>query len=238
MSTDERATARARIIRVAQELGTLRERVVFIGGTVLPLLVEVERFFESPRPTKDVDAVAGTARYTQMADIEQQLRRAGFRSLRGPHLGRYTSPSGETFDLSFAGAHSGGTGSDVDAAGIATAVRDDGPPDFRHLSPAGLFLMKAAAFWDRGAERPHESKDLADLAVLLVACAQLVPEIEATPPDVQALAVTAGVRLRGAADLDGALRTHFTDRRAIPPETPDSLARSAATALDRIVALG
>lgn len=163
MTASARELALARIRRVALELGDVRERLVFIGGTVLPLLVEVESRSSSPRITKDVDAVAGTASYTEKHRLEQAMRQARFRDDPGGQMGRGRSPSGEIFDLSFAGDHAGATGSQVDAIGIQSAVTVQGQPPVRCLSALGLFLMKTAAFFDRGRRAPFESKDLADL---------------------------------------------------------------------------
>lgn len=234
MTTDAREMAILRIRRVATELGDVRERLVFIGGTVLPLLVEVESRFSSPRITKDVDAVAGTARYTEKHRLEQAMRQARFRDEPGGHMGRWRSPSGEIFDLSFAGDHAGATGSPVDALGIQSAVTLVGEPPVRHLSAPGFFLMKTAAFFDRGQAAPFESKDLADLAVLLAGRPQLPREISESAGDGWSLGSEFAQRLLAVTDLAGALRTHFRDRRPVPPDTPDTLANEVLGHLRRI----
>lgn len=234
MSDATRAAAAERIRRVARDLGPSRELVVFIGGTVLPLLVNVDARFDSPRPTKDVDAVAATASYSQMGRLEAALRAAGFRNAPGRHAQRWRTPSGEFFDLSFAGAQTGGTGSPVDALAIETALVLDGDPPIRHVSGLGLFLMKTAAFADRGRDVPFESKDLADLAVLLCGRSTLEAEADAALTEVRAAMVSAAQSLLATADLVGALRDHFRDRRPIPPDTPADLAAEAIDLLQRL----
>ena len=229
------ATAAAqRIGRVATELAEISNRLVFIGGAVLPLLVDVEARFDAPRVTKDVDAVAATATYTARHRIEQAMRKARYRDARESHIGRFISPTNEIFDISFAGDHAGGTGSRTDALAIETAVRRPGPPEFRHLSATGLFLMKVDAFFDRGSAAPYASKDLSDLGVLLVGCPTLADEVITRSGAVRRQIAGSAMRLHGAYDLEEALRSHFRDRRPVPPDDPESLAREA---LDRLEAL-
>jgi hypothetical protein len=225
MMGTQREAAIRRIRSVATELGEVRDRLVFIGGTVLPLLVDVESRCSSPRVTKDVDAVAGTASYTEKHRLEQALRLARFRDDPAGHMSRWRSPSGEVFDLSFAGSHAGGSGSRVDAIGIRTAIALAGEPAIRHLSPTGFFLMKAAAFFDRGLTKLSESKDLADLAVLFLARHDLPEGLRAAGKEASNLGTEVSRRLLAVPDFAGALRVHFRDRHPIPPDTPDLLAR-------------
>lgn len=228
------AAAAQRIGRVATELAEISDRLVFIGGAVLPLLVDVEARFDAPRVTKDVDAVAAATTYTAQHRIQQAMRKARYRDARESHIGRFISPTNEIFDISFAGDHAGGTGSRTDALAIETAVRAPGPPEFRHLSATGLFLMKVDAFFDRGSAAPYASKDLADLSVLLVGCPTLADEVAAHSAEVRRQVAGSAMRLHEAHDVEEALRSHFRDRRPIPPDAPESLAREA---LDRLDAL-
>jgi hypothetical protein len=237
MSGAARAAAAQRIGRVATELAEINDRLVFIGGAVLPLLVDVEARFDAPRVTKDVDAVAATATYTAKHRIEQAMRKARYRDARDSHIGRFISPTNEILDISFAGDHAGGTGSLTDALAIETAVLAPGPPEFRHLSATGLFLMKVDAFFDRGSAAPYASKDLADLGVLLVGCPTLTDEVAARSGEIRRQVAQSAIRLHGAHDVEEALRSHFRDRRPIPPDAPDSLAREALGYLDSLAHL-
>lgn len=234
MSDLMRVAAVERIGRVLTEIAWLRERLIFIGGAVLPLLVDVTERFEAPRTTNDVDAITATASYPARHRIEEELHRAGFRPDPRRHIGRYISPSNEIFDLSFSGQHTGSTGSRTDELAIETATRNAGPPEFRHLSATGLLLMKTAAYFDRGVGAPYASKDLADLAVLLVGVPGLQAEVRAYSAEVKQHVRAGADRLRGVPDLDESLRIHFRDRRPIPPDTPDSLAREALQSLDEL----
>lgn len=237
MSGPLRDAAIARVGRVATELQAINRTLVFIGGAVLPLLVDVEERFEAPRSTKDVDAVAATATYTAKHRIEQALREARYRDAMDSHAGRFISPSKEIFDISFAGNHAGGSGSKTDELAIATSVERLEAPAFRHVSAVGFFLMKVAAFCDRGAANPYDSKDLADLAVLLVGRPALAHEATAFGSAVCQSVRDAAQRLKPAKQLAGALRTHFHDRRPVAPYVPDDLALEALARLDRLAGL-
>lgn len=237
MTDSARVIAEARIRRVAQALGPVRERLVFIGASVLPLLVDVEARLSTPRATKDVDAVAGTIRYTEQHDIEMALRTAGFKDDMHGHIGRWHAPFGEIFDLSYAGQHLGGTGSAVDMMAIATAIVLPGDPPIRHVNGVGLFLMKTAAFGDRGTSAPHDSKDLADLAVLLVGRSVLHEAVASADPATRQAVRDAATRLLENADLAGALRSHFRDRQPVPPDTPDDLATEVTGTLSLLAAI-
>ncbi len=215
-----------RLQAMARSLGPANAKLVFIGAAVLPLLIEEDQRWESPRSTNDIDAVAATASYTERGNLEEVLRKHGFvPDMTARHAGRYRAPDTTIFDLSFAGDHTGGSGSVVDRLAIESATPLAGDPPLRHLSSAGFFLMKCAAFADRGRETPHASKDLADLAVLLVACPNLANELRAQAHqstkwvDAVTLAITS---LRSVPDLRGALRTHWRSRQPVPPDTPDT----------------
>lgn len=224
MSDAALTAATERILRVARALRDVNEQFVFIGAAVLPLLADVDQRLAAPRRTQDVDAVAATATYVARAKMEESLRTCGFRHQPGKNAGRWLSPAGEIFDVSFAGDHLGGTGSALDALAIATAVLLPGDPPIRHLSGPGFLIMKAAAFSDRGRSAPHESKDLADIAVLLVGRPQLTLEVETASADMRSAVGNASALLLAARELAPALRGHFSDRSPIPPDTPDELA--------------
>lgn len=235
MTTSTRAVALDRIGAVASALpASVRDRVVFIGGTVLPLLTDVDARFDAPRPTKDVDAVTATVSYTQLGQMENALRAARFRHAPSGPISRWIAPHGEIFDLSTAGDHPGGTGAIVDQMAIETAVPIAEYPHLRQLSGVGFFLMKAAAFADRGARSPYESKDLADLAVLLVGRETLLTEAARAAANVREMIHRHAQALLATRDLAGAMRSHFRDRHPIPPDTPDSLANDAVAVLLRL----
>lgn len=184
-----------------------------------------------------IDAVTGAVSYTRFFQMEEALRAARFTHDRTGPISRWIAPNGEVFDLTSAGQLLGGTGAAVDQWAIDTAVPIPEHPQLRQLSGPGYFIMKAAAFSDRGRRNPTDSKDLADLAVLLVGREGLLTESEATPPEMQALIAQHAEMLLASSDLIGGLRGHFADRRPIPPDTPDSLAMESLDVLHALVRL-
>ena len=227
----ERDHARRRISTVADALAAVRDQLVFIGGTVLPLLVDVDRRFHAPRMTDDVDAVGVATDYRASHAVEEAVRGAGYTpDFNARHKGRYIGPTGDVFDLSFAGSFAGASGGRVDELAIEAAQRMDVRPEVRHLSATGLLLMKCAAFQDRGLSKPGDSKDLADLAVLLVGT-PIVEDVRSRREHIQAEVRTQVVRLLETSGLAGALVTHFAERRPIPPDTAEELADEALAIL-------
>lgn len=69
---------RAVLADVARALGSLLDRVVFIGGAIAPLL-QLDRPFGAPRPTRDLNAIIASVSYAQFERVREELRRLGFR---------------------------------------------------------------------------------------------------------------------------------------------------------------
>ena len=65
-----------RIKAVANLLGDLRQKIVFVGGATLSLYAS-RRTFEV-RPTDDVDVIIEILNYAQRAELEEKLRSIGF----------------------------------------------------------------------------------------------------------------------------------------------------------------
>lgn len=61
------------LINIAESLGPLVDRVVFIGGAIAPLL-QTNPVSPRVRPTKDVDGIALTATYPAFGALQEQLR--------------------------------------------------------------------------------------------------------------------------------------------------------------------
>ncbi|MCW3122606.1 MAG: hypothetical protein JWQ38_2098 [Flavipsychrobacter sp.] len=65
-----------RIKSVANLLGDLRDKVVFVGGATLSLYTTRKTF--EVRPTDDVDVIIEILNYAQRAELEDKLRKLGF----------------------------------------------------------------------------------------------------------------------------------------------------------------
>lgn len=232
--SEERRLATARLLTVATRLEAIQSHLVFIGGTVLPLVVDVDNRFYAPRLTDDIDAVGVVANYSQSVRLERAVMAAGYRpDLRSRHKGRWIAHDGSVFDLSFTGGFTGASGSRIDDIAVGTAIPLQNHQRIRHVSAAGLFVMKCAAFHDRGQQRPADSKDLADLAVLLVG-APLVHQVATLTEPVRREVAARAARLIGMRALPTILATHFLDRHPVPPDTAEELTEEAMVALRRL----
>lgn len=184
-----------RLRRIAQQLGPLCERVVFIGGAVAPLL-QLDDVLPRVRPTNDVDAVIATSSYSELGPLRDALRARGFSEAAVPpehgattHMHRWIAPDGGgPFDLVPVGEHAGGTGAVADVYAVESAVgidlreKDgDAPCIVRHASPVAFLMLKWAAFNDRGRASPFDSHDLEDIIAVMASRPMIVTEGRATP---------------------------------------------------------
>lgn len=80
-----------RIRAVSNALGKLKDKVVFVGGATVSLYAD--RAATEARPTDDVDIVVEIASRWKYAELEEQLRKIGFKNDNsGKFLGRYLMP--------------------------------------------------------------------------------------------------------------------------------------------------
>jgi hypothetical protein len=204
--------------------------VVFVGGNLLPLLADIEQRFMAPRVTKDVDAIVLVARYYQMAELEQDMRSAGFKHAESPMV-RWIAPNGEVFDLVSVGSHAGATGAAIDRLAAETAVPMQRDPSLRHLHHAAFLALKSVAYRDRN---DRTRRDLEDLGVLLVASPTIETTLSQAPSALRDVAREEIRALLALPLLRERLRDGFADRQPIPPDTPASLADDSMAVLHRI----
>jgi hypothetical protein len=80
-----------RIKAVSNALGPIKNEVVFVGGATVSLYAD--RPSVEIRPTDDVDIVVEIATRTQYAELEDQLRKMGFKNdITASYVGRYLLP--------------------------------------------------------------------------------------------------------------------------------------------------
>ncbi len=65
------------VIEVAKRMGPLRKQLVFVGGSIVELLLDKD-YPLPPRVTYDVDTIVEVYRYGDFAKIEESLRAQGF----------------------------------------------------------------------------------------------------------------------------------------------------------------
>lgn len=192
----QRHPAIQRLRSIAVRLGTLRQRIVFIGGAVAPLL-QTTPPFKSARVTKDVDAIVATATYGEFHALADQLRALGFRQSldSGTHVHRWTTTDGLLFDLVPAGTHAAASGQRWDILAIERSVEADLGDDVsvRYADAPSFLALKFAAFTDRGRSDPFMSHDLEDILALISSRALIANEVATSHAEIKAY-VTAECR--------------------------------------------
>ena len=175
--TGRSTPALTHLCAVAEALGPLVDRVVFIGGAIAPLL-KTHPISPRVRPTKDVNGMAITTSYRDFHRLQDDLRRRGFqqRAIEAEattHAHRWTTPGGGVFDLVPAGTHLGASGNPLDRIAIESAesvhIERPGaaPLVVRHASAPSFLGLKWAAYQDRGEGDLFGSHDIEDILAVL-----------------------------------------------------------------------
>lgn len=203
-----------RLKRVAEALGDLTPRVVFIGGSIAPLLQTVPPFDEA-RPTADVDGVVATTAYTEIDALHAALRARGFRQplSDSAHVHRWRSPQDDLLDLVPAGRHFGGSGQLWDQIALdAPTLADLGDGVLiRHAGGPAFLALKWAAYADRGADDPYSSHDLEDILALVASRPALVAEVAESPSVLRAFVGSGSAALLADPRLRDILAGHLNN---------------------------
>lgn len=195
------------LIQVAEALGDLRDRVVFLGGAVAGLLV-TDPVAEGVRATRDIDAVieAGRANFHR---VEAQVSARGFtRDMDSAVICRWVHrESGILFDLM-----------PVDPGVLGFSNRwyqfavDTAQPleladglSIRLVSAVAFVATKLEAFAGRGADDVLSSHDIEDVLNIVDGRPELADELAIAPADVRQAVRDAFGRLLARADFRNAL---------------------------------
>lgn len=184
---------------VAEALGDLRERVVFVGGAVAGLLV-TDPLAEGIRATRDVDAIVA-ANFTAFQALEAELMQRGFtRDMDSGLICRWVHcASGVLFDL---------MPTQPEVLGFSNrwypyAVESAEPLDLgnglmvRVVGAVAFIATKLEAFKGRGGGDVLGSHDLEDILAIVDGRETLLDEIQAAPEAVRsAIAVAFDALLR------------------------------------------
>jgi predicted nucleotidyltransferase len=204
----------ARLDLLAQALGDLRERIVFIGGAIAPIL-QTHPPFRGARITSDVDAIIATVSYVEAQRVQDELVRLGFRrDLADPrHVHRWIGAGGIPFDLVPAGEHLGAAGGRADRFAVETAVSTTLTTGLtiRHASAPGFLALKWAAYQDRGHEDPLYSDDLLDILALVASRPTLVEEVAAAPTELRAYVAVQSKIFLADANAEDLLAAHLNN---------------------------
>ena len=183
----QREIARENILRVARKLGHLRERGVFLGGSVTALLI-TDPAAPDTRPTKDVDIVVRTESFAGAIHLDEELRRLGFSHDRTPGAPTCRWIADECLvDVVPVGAGVNAYTDRWSPIAIEHAHRLELEEGLwiRHVSAPYFVAIKLEAFTDRGEGNYQDSQDIEDVTQLLDGRPELAAELENSEPDLR-----------------------------------------------------
>lgn len=167
------------LTRVADALGDLRERLVFIGGCATALLI-TDPAAAPVRATADVDAIAAVVSLPEYHKLGEDLRARGF--------SQTLEQSDPPFRWTFAGLKLDVMPIDPAVLGfgnrwyqlamqsaVAAPLREG--VSIRHVTSTCFVATKLEAFLDRGKGDYFESHDLEDVLAVVDGRPELVEEI-------------------------------------------------------------
>lgn len=175
---------------VARLLRPLGETFVFLGGAVVPLLVDRPETLKI-RPTKDVDVIVDVLSRRAYDGLQQRLRDQGFQHDRSENapICRWVAPTAEgpvTVDVMPIEETILGFSNPWYPHAFETArPLDPDTPQLRLITAPAFLATKLQAFLNRGKGDYYASPDLEDIITLLEGRAQLVSEVQASAPPLQ-----------------------------------------------------
>jgi aspartate oxidase len=192
---------------IAEALGDLRDRLVFVGGATAGLLV-TDPLADSVRATKDVDAIV-EARLAQFHRIEEQIANSGFvRDRESGVVCRWIHrDSGVLFDLMPVDASILGFSNRWYAYAVETAqtlTLAEGL-NIRVVTAAAFVATKLEAFADRGRGDILLSHDLEDILNVIDGREELAQELAVASAALREAIRTAFTALLAHPDFANAL---------------------------------
>ncbi len=167
---------------IALALGELCERVVFVGGSVCPLLISDPAAFEI-RATKDVDVILDESRRSGYYQFEAELREKKFQ-IAAPPICRWEI-NGVIVDVMTTNQSAGGFSSRWYPLAFETAETIDlgDSVSIRHITAPLFIATKLDAFNDRGDGYFHH--DMEDIICVVDRRNELLEEIQQADPSVR-----------------------------------------------------
>lgn len=185
------------LTRIAEALGDLRERFVFVGGCATALLI-TDPGAPAVRATHDVDAVVAIVSLPQYHRLGESLRARGFSQplAEGEPPYRWTI-AGMKLDVMPTGENVLGFSNRWYEQSMRTAVtvRLQGGTEIRLVTPDCFVATKLEAFEDRGKGDYLESHDLEDVLCVVDGRASIVDELAAAESSLRSYVAAVFARL-------------------------------------------
>ena len=192
---------------MAQALGPLRERLVFVGGCATGLLV-TNPAAADVRPTEDVDAIVEVATLAGYHAMHPLLAERGFKQTMEdgtPPFRWYWNRM--QLDLVPVDERVLGFANRWYRPGFASAVTTELRPglSLRHLDAPHFVATKFEAFNDRGARDVYLSHDLEDIITVIDGRAELADELSTADASVRSHVIRQMRALLAHRDMQNAL---------------------------------
>jgi predicted nucleotidyltransferase len=171
---------------VAERLDSLTERMVFLGGATLGLLV-TSPGAAPPRPTKDVDLIVEITMLEHLnLSFRSQLVSRGFREVTDEGVICRWEVEGTKVDIMPTTPGILGPSNRWYPAAVAQAQRYHFPdgPSIRLISPACFLATKLEAFANRG-QGDFGHHDLEDVIAVIDGRPTIEKEIESATPEIR-----------------------------------------------------
>lgn len=204
---------RAALVRVAEALGTLRERVLFVGGATVGLLLS-DPAAPRPRPTYDVDLVVELDGLAALqGELREALRARGFRESLAAEDPICAWRLGDLrVDLLPTRAEIlGFTNRWYGSARVHADRVDLGGLEILRIDAPHFLATKLEAFAGRGGDDVYASHDLEDVVVLVDGRPELVTELAMAPSELRAFVAETLKGLLERRDFRDALSGHVQD---------------------------
>lgn len=175
------------LLLIANALGDLREKVIFVGGCATGLLVTVQRA-QVIRPTDDVDIVAQVANTAGYHQLESQLRSKGFvQDMRANTPICRWSYQGVAVDVMPTDKHILGFANRWYPLAIeyANDFVLDAENTIRLIAAPFFIATKLEAFEDRGKNDLLLSHDMEDIVTVIDGRPSLIVEMQLAPRALQ-----------------------------------------------------
>jgi predicted nucleotidyltransferase len=157
-----------RIKAVSNALGQIKDQVVFVGGATVSLYTDRPPAGEA-RATDDIDIVVEIASRWQFAELEEKLRKIGFKNdTTAKFVGRYLL-QGVIVDVMPIDHSILGFSNKWYKEGFETAInyQIDELHEVKIFSPPYFIASKLEAFKDRGNNDGRTSTDFEDIVYVL-----------------------------------------------------------------------
>jgi predicted nucleotidyltransferase len=197
----------ALLVGMAQAMGPLCDRVVFVGGCATGLLINDPALLHV-RATEDVDAIVEVASLVGYHALARELMQRGFKQTMAdntPPFRWYWQRM--QLDLVPLDEKVLGFANRWYRPGFDVAVQTEVALGMalRHLSAPYFLATKFEAFGDRGNNDVYASHDLEDILTVVEGRAELVEELANASADVRTYVATCIAQLLNHSDFDNAL---------------------------------